>query len=132
MATRTTAVIISDALLHQVEHLAQRLDISQNQVFQMALEEFIAQYQDDPSSATPIMDEQRIIHQGDIYWVGSRAELPHPYVVIQDNVLNHSRIWCAPSPQICTAPPCPEMCGWNPTKATYPDPVWSKFQRYPL
>lgn len=92
MATRTTAVIISDALLHQVEHLAQRLDISQNQVFEMALEHFLAQYQADPSSATPIMDEQRIIHQGDLYWVGSRAELPHPYVVIQDNVLNHSRI----------------------------------------
>lgn len=38
------------------------------------------------------------IHQGDIYWVqlDSPGELepgiPHPHVVIQDNVLNHSRI----------------------------------------
>jgi mRNA interferase MazF len=39
-----------------------------------------------------------IVNQGDIYWVSleepSESELrqPHPYVVIQDNVLNNSRI----------------------------------------
>ena len=38
------------------------------------------------------------INQGDIYWVqlenSSELEsvVPHPYVVIQDNVFNHSRI----------------------------------------
>ena len=38
------------------------------------------------------------IKQGDIYWVvlaepsGSEAGLPHPHVVIQDNVFNRSRI----------------------------------------
>ncbi len=38
------------------------------------------------------------INQGDIYWVqldnspGMEAGIPHPYVVIQDNVFNHSRI----------------------------------------
>ncbi len=38
------------------------------------------------------------IHQGDIYWVRldspgeSESGIPHPHVVIQDNVLNHSRI----------------------------------------
>ncbi len=36
------------------------------------------------------------IHQGDIYWVQLDSELelaiPHPYVVIQDDVLNLSRI----------------------------------------
>ena len=39
-----------------------------------------------------------IINQGDIYWVsldvptGSEPGIPHPQVVIQDNVLNRSRI----------------------------------------
>jgi mRNA interferase MazF len=39
-----------------------------------------------------------VINQGDIYWVqldmSDDAELaiPHPYVVLQDNVFNHSRI----------------------------------------
>lgn len=95
MATSTRSVIISDDLLHQVELLAERHGISQNQVFEMALEQFLAQYQAGSSSATPIMDGPRMIHQGDIYWVGldgSHAEIRHPYVVIQDNVLNHSRL----------------------------------------
>ena len=39
-----------------------------------------------------------IVNQGDIYWVqlkdpsGSEPGYTHPHVVIQDNVLNHSRI----------------------------------------
>jgi mRNA interferase MazF len=32
------------------------------------------------------------INQGDIYWVQLESVVSHPYVVIQDNVLNHSRI----------------------------------------
>lgn len=38
------------------------------------------------------------VNQGDIYWVsleeprGSELGYPHPYVVIQDNVINRSRI----------------------------------------
>lgn len=38
------------------------------------------------------------INQGDLYWVsfdvlnGSEPGIPHPHVVIQDNVLNRSRI----------------------------------------
>jgi mRNA interferase MazF len=40
----------------------------------------------------------RVINQGDIYWVawveGEKAPsaIPHPYVVVQENVFNHSRI----------------------------------------
>ena len=39
-----------------------------------------------------------VINQGDIYWVqlessnGQEPAIPHPYVVIQDDILNHSRI----------------------------------------
>ena len=39
------------------------------------------------------------INQGDIYWIQAEGhasselgDYPHPYVVIQDNLLNHSRI----------------------------------------
>jgi mRNA interferase MazF len=39
-----------------------------------------------------------LINQGDIYWVaidgpdGSEPGIPHPHVVLQENVFNHSRI----------------------------------------
>ncbi|HEY3342655.1 MAG TPA: type II toxin-antitoxin system PemK/MazF family toxin [Anaerolineae bacterium] len=42
--------------------------------------------------------ERLVINQGDIYWVqledtsGLEPGIRHPYVVIQDNVFNHSRI----------------------------------------
>ena len=38
------------------------------------------------------------INQGDVFWLqpedasGSQAVYPHPYVIIQDDVINHSRI----------------------------------------
>ncbi len=40
----------------------------------------------------------RVIDRGDIYWVtlgaadGTEAAIPHPYVVVQDDVFNHSRV----------------------------------------
>ncbi len=43
-------------------------------------------------------NEERVINQGDVYWVqiegmnGEEADIPHPYVVVQDNLFNHSRI----------------------------------------
>lgn len=36
-----------------------------------------------------------MIYQGDIYWAQSdrfRDSVQHPYVIVQDNILNHSRI----------------------------------------
>ncbi len=39
-----------------------------------------------------------VIDRGNIYWVtldgeaGTEAAIPHPYVVVQDDVFNHSRI----------------------------------------
>ena len=33
-----------------------------------------------------------VINQGDIYWVQLESDIPHPHVVLQDNVFNHSRI----------------------------------------
>jgi mRNA interferase MazF len=34
---------------------------------------------------------QRAIHRGDIYWVAIGAGMAHPHVVIQEDVINHSR-----------------------------------------
>jgi mRNA interferase MazF len=42
--------------------------------------------------------QEHIINQGDVYWVqlnemtGEEMGIPHPYVVVQDNLFNHSRI----------------------------------------
>jgi mRNA interferase MazF len=42
--------------------------------------------------------EPLVINRGEVYWVaveavsGSGTAIPHPYVVIQEDVLNHSRI----------------------------------------
>lgn len=39
-----------------------------------------------------------VIHRGDVYWIapdesrGQAASYSHPYVVVQDDVFNHSRI----------------------------------------
>ena len=77
--------------------MAQRLNVSQDRVVELAIESFLAQ-------ATPIDDLRpdgaaRAINQGDIFWIrphsGAVAELgyyPHPYVVVQEDIFNHSRI----------------------------------------
>lgn len=52
----------------------------------------------DARAETPIGEGRIIIHQGDIYWVqlegpgGSEQGICHPHVVIQENILNQSRI----------------------------------------
>ncbi|MBZ0308150.1 MAG: type II toxin-antitoxin system PemK/MazF family toxin [Anaerolineae bacterium] len=50
----------------------------------MAVEQFLEKYPSD------LHTSERAIHQGDIYWL--EEQIHHPYVVIQENVLNHSRI----------------------------------------
>lgn len=49
--------------------------------------------------SVPKVDRSRVINQGDIFWIrldnpgeGELGYHPHPYVVIQDNLFNHSRI----------------------------------------
>ena len=52
----------------------------------------------DAKPATQIAEGRLVINQGDIYWVQledtneSEPGIRHPYVVIQENVFNHSRI----------------------------------------
>lgn len=93
--TVKTSISIEKTLFNQAEVLAQQLNISQSRVFEMAIENFIRQHSD---SAIQSSGENRVINQGDVYWAqfenptGLEPGIPHPYVVIQHNVLNHSRI----------------------------------------
>ena len=67
----------------------------------MAVEQFIERYLSTPNEL-PDESEQvakpAVINQGDIYWLrfdaghSPQSDIPHPYVVIQENVLNHSRL----------------------------------------
>lgn len=37
--------------------------------------------------------ERRIIHQGEVYWATvAETNIPHPCVIVQTDVLNHSRL----------------------------------------
>ncbi|MCA9956253.1 MAG: type II toxin-antitoxin system PemK/MazF family toxin [Anaerolineales bacterium] len=55
---------------------------------------------DEPDNTSPPNKTQsRSINQGDIFWIRANnldepelGSYPHPYVVIQDDLLNHSRI----------------------------------------
>ncbi len=40
------------------------------------------------------MNNARVIHQGDVYWVrpNGKSDIAHPYVVLQEDVFNHSRV----------------------------------------
>jgi mRNA interferase MazF len=100
-----TSLLIQKSLLTQAETLARQLHISRSQLFEMALENYIKSSQSqavlDESDTQPAIQsgEQRVINQGDVYWVqlgatddDAEAGIPHPHVVIQDNVFNHSRI----------------------------------------
>jgi len=92
-----TSIEIQKSLLDQTEMLAQHLNISRSRLIELALEDFINN-QPDLKPDAKIDAEQLVINQGDVYWVqlddasGLQAGIPHPHVVIQENVLNHSRI----------------------------------------
>lgn len=50
------------------------------------------------SENLPDLTKPRMIYQGDIYWAlaikasGDDKAIPHPYVVLQEDLFNHSRI----------------------------------------
>lgn len=91
-----TTLSLQKTLFDEADRLAKQLNIAPNDLFQMAIEQFVQQHQ---AQRPPTDSHQPIINQGDIYWIRpdnpDAAELgyyPHPYVVIQDNLFNHSRI----------------------------------------
>ncbi len=82
-------------LLHQVKAVAHRLGASQSYVIQVALEQFVEREQNSDALRG---DQRRIVNRGDVYWLqrdaigGAEPDIRHPYVVIQEDVLNHSRL----------------------------------------
>ncbi len=93
--TIETTIAIPKTLFDTAQTIAQQMNIAQGQVFAMAIAQFISDYH---SQTTPIDDTRKRINQGDICWLKAghplalQADVPHPHVVIQENVLNHSRI----------------------------------------
>jgi mRNA interferase MazF len=114
--TITTMVAIQKTVFEQAETLAKQLNLTQDHLFESALEHFIECHQEatrpDTKTGTLSGAERTIINQGDIYWVQLKEPdnvepndiepdeaapvveqgIPHPYVIIQENLFNHSRI----------------------------------------
>jgi mRNA interferase MazF len=114
--TITTMVAIQKTVFEQAETLAKQLNLTQDHLFESALEHFIEYHQEatrpDTKTGTLSGAERTIINQGDIYWVQLKEPdnvepndiepdeaapvveqgIPHPYVIIQENLFNHSRI----------------------------------------
>ena len=90
-STIKTTVSIPRLLWEQAESLSRPLNTTPAQLLELALADFIQRHQAHP---LPGDKQQTAIHQGDIHWIQAAelGEHPHPYVVIQDDVLNHSRI----------------------------------------
>lgn len=91
--TTQITVTLPQPLLEQAEALAQQLGIRQDQLITHALQHLVDQQQ-----ITQADSNRRVINQGDIYWVthenpnDPQNAIPHPYVVVQENLFNHSRI----------------------------------------
>jgi mRNA interferase MazF len=90
-----TSFSIPKTTLDQAAALARRLSLSQDQLFEHAITAFIEHHQNTESAAQP-ENWQTVVNQGDIYWLQGEdpvgSGIPHPYLVIQDDVFNHSRI----------------------------------------
>lgn len=96
-ATIETSADLPPELFEQAQALAQDLNISPNELLVLALADFINHHPARKVPA-PTSASQPPINQGDIYWVqlpdarGAEPGIPHPHVVVQDNLFNHSRI----------------------------------------
>jgi len=98
MATIKPSITMQPMLFEQVQMLAQQLGVTPERLVELALEDFI-QRRPEPAAQNPPPPVRADIRQGDVYWVplsqeteGAESGYPHPHVVIQEDVLNHSRI----------------------------------------
>ncbi|HPH96117.1 MAG TPA: type II toxin-antitoxin system PemK/MazF family toxin [Anaerolineaceae bacterium] len=93
--TRKITVSLPLALAGKADELAERLHISRSRVVELALEHWLSE---DAGETATACQEKPAIHQGDVFWVPLagvdevETEIMHPQVVVQDDVLNHSRI----------------------------------------
>ncbi len=92
MTTAKTSISIDKSLLERVESLAQHLSITHDQLVELALEKLLSDYQRSGETSVQPGGDKAAINQGSIYWLRSELDIPHPHVVIQDNLFNHSRI----------------------------------------
>jgi mRNA interferase MazF len=94
--TIETTLSLPMTLFHRADLLAKQLNIAPEELFQMAIEHFIQQYQEQ----LPVDElNKTVVNRGDIFWIRPEnptqsplGYYPHPYVVIQDDLFNHSRI----------------------------------------
>jgi mRNA interferase MazF len=92
------SISLPRTVYEQVEKLAQELDIPVSQLLEMVATEFVHNHPKREQPRASGNDASRLINQGDIFWVQleqsseSAAGIAHPYVVIQENLFNHSRI----------------------------------------
>jgi mRNA interferase MazF len=93
-------ITVPETLFAQVEILSQHANITSDRLFEMAIETYVGNFQkrNQNESKVTLSGEQSVINQGDIYWVqlehssDSESNIPHPYVVIQANIFNQSRV----------------------------------------
>lgn len=97
-----TFLSIPKPLFNRAEMVAQHLNLSPSHMIELAIEDFIERWHSQnpsetasSSSGSP-QQSPMTINQGDIYWVEltemGEPPIPHPHVIVQENVLNHSRI----------------------------------------
>ncbi|HEY1014106.1 MAG TPA: type II toxin-antitoxin system PemK/MazF family toxin [Herpetosiphonaceae bacterium] len=85
------------ALLERADSLARQLDLPRARVFELAL----AALEREAADQLRVPPPEREISQGEVFWieppdgalaVPERGYHRHPYVVIQDDILNRSRL----------------------------------------
>ena len=85
-------------LVEEIERMAQTYQIAPDQLVADALAAFITRDQNSIAQGNADTASHRIVRQGEIYWAQSddardaASGVAHPYVVIQEDILNHSRI----------------------------------------
>lgn len=89
--TTTITVSLRQAIWEQAESLSRPLNISPSALLELALADFIERHQARP---LPRDRTPHTLYQGDIYWIQAPelGEHPHPYVIVQDDVLNRGRV----------------------------------------
>lgn len=81
----TTPITLDSDLLAQATTYAAQLNLSVDEFVAQAVQKQIAALQPKPQ-------DQRRIQQGDIYWLTLEGMIPHPHLVLQENVFNNSRL----------------------------------------
>jgi mRNA interferase MazF len=91
-----TSVSISTDLLAQLDTLVQHLGQPKSELVEIALKAWLeSQTPDLTPNSVSTTTKRSPIYQGDIFWVqGSdgKQSVSHPHLVIQDDLINHSRV----------------------------------------